>query len=107
MITTRRRCRSYFLTIDKSNTFTCVDYITYLDQYMCRMPKLSVCMIFAHDVGMRSVFVVWVPMAHRLCWGQKPPATMVDQFFVPITLHEEGYSGLREKKGYRTILIFT
>ncbi len=54
-------------------------YVSILPYYLtptCRTPKLSTVPI-AYDVGMRSVCLVWVPPAHRRCYGQKPPATMV------------------------------
>jgi hypothetical protein len=57
---------------------------------MRRTPKPSTGRI-AYDVGMGPVHLVWAPPAHRRCYAQKPPATMVGHFFVPIMLRRGGY----------------
>ncbi len=70
------------IVADKSNTFTmCLPYNN--SAQLRRTPKPSSGRI-AYDVRMRPVHLVWAPPAHRRCSGQKPPATMVGRFFVPI-----------------------
>ncbi len=72
------------IVADKSNTFTiCPSY--HNSAQTRRTPKQSTGRI-VYDVRMRLVHWVWALPAHRQCLGQKPPASMVGQFFMPIML---------------------